>query len=119
MYKPAPGEVKEKTYRSTEQGNELTKEGLDPLVALQDRQTHLHGGGRAAVHAEAAAQAHSSLCTTCKVVLLFDEGGEGSDGFVRLIVFIVLLHIYSSGCEELAGGGRHGVGNSVASLVQS
>jgi hypothetical protein len=89
------------------------------MGALQNSQTHLHGGGGPAVHPEAAAQAHSSLCTTCKVVLLFDEGGEGGNGFVRLIVFIVLLYICSGGCEELAGGGRHGVGNSVASLVQS
>jgi hypothetical protein len=89
------------------------------LVALQDRQTHLHGGDRAAVHAEAAAQAHSSLCAARKIVLHFDEGSKGSDSFVGFVVVDEILYICSSSCEEAAGIGRDGVGDSIAGLVQS
>jgi hypothetical protein len=119
MCKPAPGEVKGKTYRSTSQGNELTKEGLDALVALQDCQSHLHGGCGAAIHRKAAAQAHSSLRAACEVVLHFNKSMQRSDSVVGFVVFVVFRHIISSGGEQASGIGLHGVGDSVAGLVQS
>jgi hypothetical protein len=109
-----------KTYRSPGQLNQFSKEALDAMGALQDRQTHLYGGGRTAIQAATAAKADRSLCAASEIVLHLSESSQRSDRFVGFVVLIdEILHISSSSCEEAAEEGRDGVGDSVAGLVQS
>jgi hypothetical protein len=89
------------------------------LRALQNSQSYLHGGGGAAIQAETAAKADRSLCAASEVVLHLNESSQRSDSFVGFVVFVVLRHIIGGGGEQAAGMGRHGVGDSVAGLVQS
>jgi hypothetical protein len=39
-----------------------------------------------AVYAEAAAQADRGLCAARKIILHLAEGGQGSDGFIGLVI---------------------------------
>jgi hypothetical protein len=63
------------------------------LVAFEDRQSYLHGRGRATIYAETAAKANRSFGAAGEVVLHLDEGGNG---FIRFVVFVDEISTYAA-----------------------